>query len=572
MLTRFHLAYLGSLSALSLCALGLVACQNTTIIEEENPRTAGDHYVHFRVADRASLPDSIWYHSSLDSGTCPFSIGQEGKEFRVHLLPYLQPMDSRDSLAIHVFRLGVHLGTYQAKELSYRELGTNRGRLNAADSLGIALFSVFDSLNAADTTFAKGADTSKTARRFKFHRIASECIHMGHPKLDRYRRVHPVGLDTSDILRQVLGLASTSNLTLGESVSRWHLGMDYPSARAALVSLGLDSLSSNPFRVEAPWKLESLHQGESFAEMKGSLFGRKGIQRLHVSVWTDSGDKSQGFIFSDLPDLKSNPQRIDLSGRKILATRPGTPTGSYRIQMIVEDSIGNQQSYQVPFRVEGPLDHRGPSIRWISPRANHVREYSDSLVAVRVEATDSSGIDKVFIGDSLATDSSGISRSSWIVPVSELGTTLRVRALDKAGNQTDSTLVLTRRAKPQPEGPALELIKPIMGSMVRTEEDSTEILWKATLTNGTVDSVWIQDRPARKDAQGAWSLQVSLPSTGKPIVVPVRARGSNGLESRNFVQVGRHRDTIGPVLSWGSPVHLSTSRHSASLGSSVRKY
>ncbi|QQS03066.1 MAG: hypothetical protein IPK50_12155 [Fibrobacterota bacterium] len=537
----------------ALC-LGLVGCQKTTVIEEDASNSPGNHYVHFRVADSASVPDSLWYRSAQDSGTEKFSVSPDGKALRASLFPFLHQIGDRDSMAIHSYRLGIHLGTYFVKEVNYMELGTNRASMTSADSLGVVLLRLADSLHRLDTLSRKTSDTSKASRRNGLWKEVATLIYQGHPKTAAYRRVAPQGLDTAKVNRQILTLASGSVLTLGESVRQWNLGMDYPAARKALFSLGLDSVKSNPFALEIPWNLGTLHIGEPAIGLKGILSGRKGIQSLQVTIQTDSGDRSTRFILSDLPDLKNNPSRLELDGRPAIAPRSAIPTGSYTLQILATDSVGNQQTYLVPFRVDGPLDHQGPLIQWRSPPASQVRNFADSLIAVRVEATDTAGIAQVTIGDSTARDSSGIWCATWVVPVSELGSALRVRAKDKYGNQTDSVLTISRRARPEPEAPSLELVRPTAGTLVPNEDDSTEIVWRGTLAAGTVNAVWIEDRPAHKGSDGLWSLKVSLPATGKTVVVPVRAQGSNGLESRNFAQIGRHRDTLGPAIVWDAPV------------------
>ncbi|MBK8801723.1 MAG: hypothetical protein IPN71_06615 [Fibrobacteres bacterium] len=552
---------------LALLLLGLGSCQSTTVIEEETPNAPGNHYVHFRVADSASVPDSLWYRSVLDSGTESFSIGPDGKVLRAILFPFLQQIDRRDSMAIHSFRLGMHIGTYFVKEIDYMELGTNRASMTGADSLGVAILRICDSLRKSDSAHRKTTDTSKISRRSDLWKVVAELIYQGHPKTSAYRWVAPQGLDTAKVNRQILTLASGSALTLGESVRQWNLDLDYPAARNALISLGLDSVKSNPFALESPWNLGTLHLGEPAIGLKGVLSGRKGIQSLQITIQTDSGDRSTRFILSDLPDLKSNPSRLELDGRPAIAARSTIPTGSYTLQILASDSVGNRQTYRVPFRVDGPLDHQGPLIRWRSPQASQVRDFADSLIAVRVEVTDTAGIAQVTIGDSTARDSSGIWCATWVVPVSELGSPLRVRAKDKFGNQTDSSLTLSRRPKPEPGAPSLELVRPAPGTLVPNEEDSTEIVWRAKLATGTVDAVWIEDRAARNGSDGLWSLRVSLPATGKPVVIPVRAQGSNGLESRNFAQIGRHRDTLGPTILWDVPVQDAKFPYSTAITS-----
>lgn len=548
--------------------MALVAsCQNTTVIEEEEAFAPGKHYVHFRVSDTAAIPDSLWYRTPQDSGSERFTVHPMGSVAWIAFFPYIQQITSRDSMRIDCYRLGLHLGTYPAKLVTYMDLTTTRVHQNDADSLAVNLVRLYDSLRRANPTAYGTPDTSQEAQREALRASIAGFVFTGHPGTEGYRHTVPQGLDSAAMVRRILTLAVNSGLTLGEAANRWNLPLDYSASRRELARMEIDSTKTNPFRLSTPWELNPLHLGEPPVGLTGVLDGRKGIQALDFSIWTDSADQSGKFIFSDLPDLRSQPSHLDVSGRPAIAPRAGIGVGSYTLRIMATDSVGNRQSYQVPLLVGGPLDHQGPSIRWRSPQASQVREYADSLIAVRVEVTDTAGIAGVSIGDSAARDSSGIWCSTWVVPVSELGSPLRVRAKDKNGNQTDSILTLSRRSKPEPGAPSLELVRPTAGTWVPNEEDSTEIVWRGTLANGKVESVWIEDRPAHKGSEGLWSLKVSLPATGKPVVVPVRAQGSNGLESRSFCQIGRHRDTLGPAIVWDVPVQDAKYSYSTAITS-----
>jgi len=232
----------------------------------------------------------------------------------------------------------------------------------------------------------------------------------------------------------------------------------------------------------------------------------------------------------------------------------------------IQDSLGNQESYRIPFHVASFLDHTGPTIRWITPSQSHIFDNKDSVITIQVETEDSSGVDSVWIDDLLATQNTRTwTLRNWQVPVSDLGVRLHIVSQDHFGNRTDSFLVVSRRPPPTFASPTLSLVFPQSGTLVGTEEDSTEIRWKATLSDGTVDSVWIDGRLAHADSGQTWRLRVSLPPTGLMVVIPVRAHSSTGTESRNFAPFGRHRDTLGPVLQWARPHPGDTLPYSTAL-------
>ncbi|GEM_PF-3935084 len=547
--------------------IGLGSCQKATIIEEDPSTAPGKHYVHFRIMDSAGIPDSIWYHSPLDSGTESFSVSVDpASGFRIVTFPFLNQIDDRDSMTITSFRLGVRIGTSVARHIDFMEIGTNRLLMTGSDSLAVKLFRVFDSLRKTNPVGFPSKTAPQDSLRRGFQKSVAEMVFKGHPASLAYRRTTPFGLDTAMVRVQALGLVARSGLTLGEVVRAWNLGMDYTTARKSLASMNLDSLSVNPFRQRSPLHLDTLHLGEAACGLTGKIQGTRGIQGITFAILNDSGDRTDRFILADAPDLRSNPFQVDFEGHPTFAPRNGTSLGAYSLSIQIQDSLGNQESYRVPFRVAGFLDHVGPTIRWISPSQNKVFENKDSLVTIQVEVNDPSGVDSVWIdGRSAVQDAQTWTVGNWHIPVSDLGIRLRVRAQDHFGNRTDSFIVVSRRPAPVFASPTLSLVSPTAGTLAGTEEDSTEIIWKAVLPDGTVDSVWIDGRPAHSDSGQLWRLRVSLPPTGVPVVIPVRAHSSMGTESRNFAPFGRHRDTLGPVLQWARPHPGDTLPYSTAL-------
>ncbi|MBK8801992.1 MAG: hypothetical protein IPN71_08035 [Fibrobacteres bacterium] len=144
-------------AAVPLAALSIfLSCQRTTVIEEEAPPSAGNHYVHFLVPDSATLPDSLSYQSRLDSGSTTFSSSVDPKGLMVRLMPFLNQLDNRDTLAIHTYRLGLHIGVIHCASVDYMEIAGKRTVRTGADSLAIAMLRTFDSLRKATPNNFKG--------------------------------------------------------------------------------------------------------------------------------------------------------------------------------------------------------------------------------------------------------------------------------------------------------------------------------------------------------------------------------------------------------------------------------
>ncbi|MBK8804493.1 MAG: hypothetical protein IPN71_21010 [Fibrobacteres bacterium] len=552
---------------MALALADLYSCQSTTIMEEDLSPAPGNHYVHFRVMDSAAIPDSIWYHSPLDSGTESITVSaQPPSSFRILFFPFMNQIGTRDSMSVTSFRMGIRTGVSMAKLIDYMELGTNRFIMTGADSLAVKLFRLYDSLHKTSPNLFPSRSAPSDSLRLALQRAIADAVFTGHPASLAYRQVTPVGLDTADIRFRALHLAASSGLTLGEVVQRWNLGMDYVTARSSLANLKIDSLAVNPFRQLSPVRLDTLHLGESARGLTGKIQGTKGIARLTFSVSNDSGDRSDRFVLADAPDLKSKPIQLDLDNHPTFAPRSNTSLGAYSLLVHMEDSLGNQETYRVPFRVAGFLDHTGPTIRWINPSQSKVFENEDSVLTIQVEANDSSGVDSVWIdSQSAMRNAQTWTLSNWHVPVSDLGVRLRILAQDHFGNRTDSFLVVSRRPAPVFASPTLTLVSPTAGTLVGTEEDSTEIVWKATSPDHKVDSVWIDGKLARNDSGQLWRLRVLLPPTGFLVVIPVRAHSSAGTEARNFAQFGRNRDTVGPLLKWERPHPGDTLPYSTAL-------
>ncbi|MBK9577781.1 MAG: chitobiase/beta-hexosaminidase C-terminal domain-containing protein [Fibrobacterota bacterium] len=537
-------------AAVPLAALAsILSCQNTTIVEEEASATAGDHYVHFRVADSSTIPDSLWYKSPMDSGGHSFMV--EGADLTVRFWPFLNQLGDKDTLAIHTYRLGLHLGITITKSAGYMDLLGVRTVRSGADSLVVGLLHSYDSLRKAVPESFK--DTSASGKKAAFQQVVAELVFRGHPGTAAYARLAPVGLDTAKVNRQILTLAAQSGLTLGEVVRRWNFAMDYSTARKALAALSEDTSSLNPFRLEAALRLDTLRLGESPVGLVGKVSGKKGIATVKFSIENDSGDRTDRFVLADAPDPKNHPGMLDLASHPTFQPRQGTALGKYTLRVEVRDSLSNAQNYSTNFVVAPALDHSGPALTVLAPTGSVVRDFNDSMLTVKVEAKDASGVQWVKIGGNEAKkDSVGNWWFDLVVPVSATSQNIAIQAKDAAGNTSDAQIQIRRNEAPKPTAPRLTLIAPANNTMVSFDSTGVWVEWKAQTDFGKIEGVTIDGKAAKQEG-GVWRLWVELPPDGKLVNLPVRAQSSVPLSVTEFVAVGRRVDSAGPAVRWDSP-------------------
>ncbi|MBK9576159.1 MAG: chitobiase/beta-hexosaminidase C-terminal domain-containing protein [Fibrobacteres bacterium] len=529
--------------------VSILACQTTTIVEEDLPATAGAHYVHFRVADSSTIPDSLWYKSTLDSGTHSFSVA--GADLTVRLLPFLNQLGDRDTMSIHNYRMGLHLGVTIAKPVGYMDLSGVRTVRSGADSLTVSLLRSYDSLRKATPSAFK--DTTAAGKKAAFQQVVAELVFRGQPGSAAYARLAPVGLDTAKVNHQILTLAAKSGLTLGEVVHRWNLAMDYSAARKALAALGVDTSSLNPFQLETALRLDTLRPGEAPVGLVGKLRGRKGIKSIEYVVENDSGVRTDRFVLADIPDLKPHPEVVDFAGHPTFAPRTNAVLGTYTLRLNVSDSLSNLRSYTTTFVVAPALDHSGPNLTVLAPTGSVVRDFNDSMLTVKLEVKDPSGVQWVKIGGNEAKKDSV---ENWwfdlVVPVSATSQNIAIQAKDAAGNTSDAQIQIRRNEAPKPTAPRLTLIAPANNTMIPFDSTGVWVEWKAQTDFGKIEGVTIDGKPAKQEG-GVWRLWVELPPDGKLVNLPVRAQSSVPLSVTEFVSVGRKSDSAGPEVRWDTP-------------------
>lgn len=528
------------------------SCRTLKAVEPETSNEPFLHYAHFGVHDSAGLPDSIWFQNTQDSGSPKFYPTRDGRTTNIVFLPVLHPL-GKDSLRVHAWRLGVHTGQYILKEIAYGELAETRFSRSRADSLAALLLGLHDSVLAARPPAPVENDSSKARAEAIFRQSVAELLYQGHPGTAAFRETPPQGLDTSDVVVRTLALARTSDRSLGELVRQWSLGMDYPTAKAALGQSGFDTSALNPFRMEPALRLDTLRLDEPAVGVWGKITNRLGVRSLKFSVTNDSGDRTDRFLLADAPAV-DNQASLDLAGHPTFAPRASTALGRYTLRLSASDSVGNQASYSTVFWVLGALDHTGPTVESLTPDSAFTRPYRDSLLTLRLKVTDGSGVASVRIDTAKAVrGADGIWSATLLVPVSNTGRTIDIVATDSAKNPRTLQLAIRRLPPPAPTPPRVHLLSPRPNTLIPFDSTEVSVAWTVVTDFGQIDSVRIGGLPARNLHDSTWEARVPLPPDGKLADIGVRVHSSVPLATTDFVSVGRKADTSGPLVQWISP-------------------
>lgn len=189
----------------------------------------------------------------------------------------------------------------------------------------------------------------------------------------------------------------------------------------------------------------------------------------------------------------------------------------------------------------------------IERRAGSRTVPADSSTAMASwSVTDNHRIDIVLVGGtSVKLDSVG----SYSARVEMIDSVNRVEivAIDSFGNRSRDTIVLVRGARigpPEDSKPTLTLLSPDSksGQILPFDSGSALVRWKILDVFGIPsDSVWIDGRIAKKEADSIWSLRVALSPTGNPRTIPVTVVNIKGTKAHDTVSIARRRDTIPPA-------------------------
>lgn len=222
-----------------------------------------------------------------------------------------------------------------------------------------------------------------------------------------------------------------------------------------------------------------------------------------------------------------------------------------RIIVTLTDRRGVQTFHVI--QVTREKDEKGPTIRWISPSRDSVVDFNSSLVEIRVEAKDPSGIDSVSIQGRKAEKLSE-GRYFGLVSLEPTGfpTDIHVRSWDGQGKETDSVIQVTRSSSPA----VIQLIQPIKhtGNVVADWVDTFRVVWKLPK-----DLVKCKVESSSKDSLvnlggGLWATTVRL-ERGLLRKISIQLIDSlAGTQAKDEVEVTRPEAVVAPAIRFATPL------------------
>lgn len=411
--------------------LGLHACQST----QESSPPAGRQSISVQVLDSALLPDSGWFSLGGQTGRVAITIVQQ-KELRLEF--DIQPPGAADTLKLFLF----------AKSA----LVTTRCYLRKSDGS----WTLLELLVERDTlvrTLLRRLDSSslpKTSGGLR-HLYATALLE-GDPLTLGFPGKCPPGVDAGSIRDSALRLAASLGKPLTEIVSGWTLGMDWESARTALLSLDpplskKDSSILFPppiLRMEVPLALSGPAIPErTAARIQGIVIADSGLASFAFKVFDSSNlDASPGFQIAIAEQPSNQEKRWDLDAQAGATLQAlGAPAGGYRLKLTLIDSRRNRHSFELRFQVE---DTTGPMIKLASPSADTTVSASLDSIPVTFSIQGASTIATATVNGAAAESSANGTWTSKIA-LPQATNPVIVEAVDKNGKRNSRSIRVTKR-------------------------------------------------------------------------------------------------------------------------------
>ncbi len=542
-ITRRILGASGILSAL----LGLNACQTTSTVNTGDSKNVS--FTANLSPDR--IPDSISWSFNGKSGRGSIVLLDASKlsyrfDFTLSEPPGSKPYD------VTFWRLSIQLARLQVANGVY-EQPTWR------DTLGLVLLKRLDSLRATKDSASYPESVKSLIEIYATALIDGDTLFKGFPA----RTV--TTLDTAAIYRAAIIQAAKRHQPYSILAASWGLGLDSLATYnrlAKLVSANgpitpADSLAffpPYPVRVGKALSVASLSIGGESVPVNGSFVGDSGLSSYKVRILKGTDDKSDLFNITTQPtQLDGSQTAWDLATNARLTLQVKTAeVGSYTLEVSITDPKGRSEASRAEFSVLPPPDKTGPNIEWVSPKSNAILENKDSLLVVKVRATDLSGVDSVHVNGLKATLVDSFWSQAVNVPVSDSGYSIHVESWDSKSNKTTSTVSVVRKNAYIAGAPIVDLLVPESNddNSLPFEVDSIRVSWIIKDPSGVnANSVAISGGSVVRESDSVWSSVIRVPPTGMPHIITLQVKNLAGNQSTDYVVVTRQKDQIGPQIS-----------------------
>lgn len=400
------------------------------------------------------------------------------------------------------------------------------------------------------------SDSATFAKKFAELLVANDSIvsKMGFPQNSI------VGVDKEAVLNEAMKIMVQSGKRLDSvipSQGGWALGISPEAVHERVKNLmasGAIKGDTNalfppaPLRVNANISMAAqIQAGGQAVNVSGIFEATTKIVRCSVKVLQSSIDVSDGFQITE-PDVTGRPQILDLEGKLSIVAKKSTLSGTYRLEIVLEDDEGHTVRAVFAFEVLSAIDDEGPQVRIKSPVDGTGFGYEVLSVLVKADAIDPSGVDSVKINGNLA----GFREAEFVYDLAlEAGksTEILVEAWDKLKNRGATSVSVSRKGPPDTSAPRLKLLGLANGTEFPIETPTTTLKWLVSDLLGLSDTgVKIDGKIAQRN-QDTFSLVVDLPAPGQSRTYRVDAINTKGISNYETVSLKRAADKIPPQFT-----------------------
>jgi hypothetical protein len=526
---RILASFVGGVLALSSCQDQPVAPVGPTTYTAKLPEIAS---LHLR-------PQSATWKNKADTGTGKLSAPASSQT-----VEFVRDNPPKDTTEIVAYRAGV-------KVLS-------------------ALYKYVDAAELADlksyTTYPVNTEILRriypASDKQTFNATLAKALVDGDKLVDtlEFSSILAGGVDSASVYREAMLYMVSLKKPLDQIVANWSLGLDTSKVKVRirqLASEGLVTDTSTLFTkyvsVKSPLLVPTMQIGGTVS-VQGAFQSDSGLSSLGWKVLQGSVEAT-GFKLTFSAAVTGAEKTWDLAKNAdaSLAAGSAVPAGTYTLVVWMTDSKKHSDTARFTFTISALVvaDAVPPVVTWVSPANMTTQEHVDSLVSMKVQASDASGIESVTIDGAAATEVDGIWTRSVIVPVNDTGYVVVASAKDKFGNVAVASIRVSRKAKPQLDDPRISLVSPKSGTEIPFETSSVTATWSVVDPVAKIDSVIIDGvRVTSKDS--VYSKDVTLDPTGvaKSIEIKVWTRGKPFTSS---VTATRLVDKVGPAIVWVDP-------------------
>jgi hypothetical protein len=553
-----------SRASVAVAILGLVAllsCQNDVTAPQPSTKVVSGHWN----TTALRMPDSAAWALHDTTGAFALTTFASDTSFTIQaILPRV--MGSSDTLALSLFTLS--LRTTQA--LCRADANGILSLLSSAahESMAAHILQVLDSLQKKSPA-VWGAKTDSVAVQVRsLQKLYATLILSQDAVLKGFPATHPFGIDTVAVIDQILILASAQKLTLHglDSMVTSLASLDSAKVRNEVRKLGLAGKIDTTILFPLPPVV--INTAPSFAgatDISKTLDSAAQVvpnwitaitpgpstessQRVRFEVVADSGAS----LFSTLPTVDSSGTlryQAKSAGKGVFRVRAhdnGDSTGT-------NVNVSAWKSFAIQLFSQPVLIATGPTVTIVAPTLNQTVDYGTTFFLVRLKVSDSSGVDTVLIQGERADTAQGEYRHE--IPLTLIGTptSIRIHAVDKIGNRSDTTIFVTRSSPSDNTKPSLTLLSPSArtGQTISMDTAAVLVRWRVVDVFGVVaNAVLINGNVAAKETDSAWSLRVALPPTGKPVAIPVVATNIRQNQVFDTVWIARQLDTVRPSATF----------------------